>query len=944
MFLPRSYSHHSLLSAIPQIPKLVKDAKQKGYTTLALTDEDSGSGLIEFYNECLKEKINPVLGCSLNILNLVNNSHGENSGGSFSKIAILAKNQQGYQSLLRFITKARVVRENPVYHLTLQDLKEEVENYGNNFKVLILEKNHEFGQCFFSKKEEKARKILNKYLKVLTCDNILVEVFYPGSEDDNVEIQQANLKLVDFLNTFKVKALISPAPRYSSKEEEEAYKVVLAIKNQVKLSEINLDRDFNLPDKNELQEKFSYLKQIQDTSELEKEFNIKIITDYDKHGDDAFFPKFPLEKGQNPAQRLCWESYIGFLIRFHPEVRSKSQWQEIYPYQKLSELVEQAKKIKPDEQRLQIYPENYWEKHSILKYIERLDYELDIINKKGYSEYFLVYGDIMSFCKDHQIVTNTRGSAASSLVGYLININVLDPIMYDLPFERFLNPDRPSPPDIDGDFADDKRDMVIDYIRSKYGQDKVAQIITFGTMLPKAAVRDVGRVLGISYKKCDRLSKLIPTPPQGRKATFDFAFAVSSEVVEVYNKDEECRRIIDIAKKIEGNYRHASSHAAGLLITPTELTNYTPCQWDSEHKTMVSQYDMKICEKVGLVKLDILGITNLAILGNAISLAQARRNLHIDLLNINLEDKSAFELLSKGRTMGTFQLSGATMTRYLVELEPTRVEDLMAMVALYRPGPMANIPEYIKRKKNPKLIKYYVPQMKEWMEPNFGILVYQEDVIMTAINLAGYTWGEVDVLRKGMGKKIQSVIETQHPKFVEGCMKVGGLTKKKAEEIWQAFLPFGAYGFNKSHSASYGMVAYWTAYMKAHYTVEFMTAYMTSEGNNLDKVAQAIVECREMGISVLPPDVNKSMDTFSIEDNHTIRYGLTSVKNLGSDVISEIIREREKGGLFKNIEDFLFRLGANRVLNKRSIEALILSGCLDDLGRIALQDSKILPL
>lgn len=938
MLLPRSYSHHSLLSALPQIPKLIKNAKEKGYTSIALTDEDSGSGLIEFYEACLKENIKPILGATLRIANKEGQEGGFGSKKNFSKIALLAKNKLGYGSLLKLISKSRTIREKPFYHLKIQDVKEEIDK-GDNLFVLLAGNDHELIQNIRVGNLNDSEETIQRYLKNIPAKNLLVEAIYPLKDENLENWRQLNLNLKNLLDKHGIRMVLSPASRYLEKEDEEAFRVVLAIREQTKLAEINLIRDFDLPKVTDLQAQFDFLPDITGTQDLEDQIDIKLQTDYDKHADDAFFPKFKLPSEQQPGQRLIWEAYIGLATRLMPGTKTKQDWQQEYPYNKRLELKEFVAQITPDTSKLLGYPSSYWKEKSVKDYIDRVEYELEIIIQKGYSEYFLVFGDIMGFCRENGIVTNTRGSAAGSLVGYLTNINVLDPLIYDIPFERFLNPFRPSPPDIDGDFADDKRDLVINYIRDRYGDTKVSQIITFGTMLPRAAVRDVGRVLGISYKKCDRLSKLIPIAPQGKKTTFDFAFETSDEVREVYEKDEESRRIVDISRKIEGNYRHASSHAAGLLITPTELTDYAPLQWDSEHKMLVSQYDMKVCEKVGLVKLDILGITNLAILGNAIALTEQRRKIDIDILNIDVSDPKAFELLASGRTMGTFQLSGGAMTRYLVDLRPTRVEDLMAMVALYRPGPMANIPEFIKRKRNPKLAKYFVPKMKDWMEPTFGILVYQEDLLLTAIEVAGYDWGEADVLRKGMGKKIQAVIEGQHPKFVEGCISHGGLSREKAEEIWQAFLPFAAYGFNKAHSASYGMVAYWTAYMKAEYTVEFMTAYMTSESNNLDKIAAAIAECRELGVQVLPPDVNNSYDNFSIENDQIIRYGLKSVKNLGVDLIDYIISERNQSGKFDNIENFLERVGVRGLLTKRNVEALILSGALDSLGAKVLQES-----
>ncbi len=939
MLLARSHSHYSLLSSVPKIKALIKDAKEKGYTTIALTDEDTGSGWVEFYDACKEEGINPALGVTLRLSNISDAPSGfSNQNQGFSKVVLIAKNNAGYKDLLELVSIARTQKENPVYHLDLEDLKAKFDA-GNNLFVSLVSDDHEFHSSITNTNLKQAEQILSQYLKFIPASSLLVELINPDYQGNT--FAQQNQNIVEIANKHSIFAIASPGPRFLDPRDEEAFKVVLAIKKQVRLDGISLQRDFQLLSKTDLDKRFTGFEQTLNTEILENQINIEILTDYDKHADDSFFPKFILPPEQSPDQRLRWETYIGLFVLYHSDQLDRPTWVEKYPYEKRHELIEAAKNIIPDPKKLGGYDAGYWDKTNITDYIERIEYELNIIITKGYADYFLVFGDIMGFCRGQGIVTNTRGSAAGSLVGYLNNINVLDPLRYNVPFERFLNPFRPSPPDIDGDFADDKRDKVIEYVTDKYGSLSVSQIVTFGTMLPRAAVRDVGRVLGIPYKKCDRLSKLIPTAPQGRKTTFAWAFETSAELKEVYENDADTQRIINIALKIEGNHRHASSHAAGLLITPTKLTDYTALQWDSDHKMIVAQYDMKVCEKVGLVKLDILGITNLAILGNAIEITKQRRNEKIDLLNINIYDKKAFELLAKGRTMGTFQLSGGGMTRWLVQLQPTKIEDLMAMVALYRPGPMASIPEYIARKKDPKKIEYLVPEMKDWMEASYGIFVYQEDLLMTAINLAGYDWGEADVLRKGMGKKIQAVIEQQHPKFVEGAVEIGGLDKNKAEEIWQLMVPFGAYGFNKAHSCSYGMVAYWTAYMKAEYTVEFMTAYMTAESNNLDKIASAISECREIGVNVLPPDINKSFDSFTIEDDTTIRYGLSSVKNLGSDVIKFIITEREKNGEFISIEDLIIRMSEYTGFNKRGLEALILSGSLDLLGEKTLSQIKV---
>jgi len=997
MLLARSYSHYSLLSALPKIPELVKRVKEMSYTTLALTDEDSGAGFIEFYETCLAEGIKPCIGVTLRTEKVLPDKSDYVEENKLTKIVFLAKNKAGYYNLLKLISTARTINETPRYHLKLTEIQTELEK-DQGFFVLIPGNDHEILQNLVKNKFEEAETILKKYAELFGAKNVLVELAVKLNNQTEEEVKNLNLKLAEICQKLNLKYIASPASRYFDKTQEEAFRVVLAIRNQTKLDKISLTRDFSLPTKNQLSQTYAYLPESLETEEIENQIDIKIRTDFDKNAQEAYFPKFQLPADQNPRDRLRWESYIGLFERFHPDRKTLEEWKQIYPYENLNKLVNDALEINPDTSKLLGYPQDYWdrgipsnplegggnnpstsenlnsplsgqdkslslkfktsastgyqfsqdpeqitikEKKTIRDYIDRLEHELDIIITKGYPEYFLVFGDIMRFCRENDIITNTRGSAAGSIIGYLNQIVVLDPLVYNLPFERFLNPFRPSPPDIDGDFADDRREEVINYIKEKYGKDSVSQIITFGTMLPKAAVRDVGRVLGVPYSKCDKLSKLIPNAPQGRKTTFEYAFETSPEVQQVYDRDPESKRIIDISKLIEGNFRHASSHAAGVIITPGKLEEFAPIQWDSEHQSLVIQYDMKVAEKAGLIKLDILGITNLAILGNSIKIAKRRHKVELDLFNINMFEERAFQLLARGRTMGTFQLSGEAMTNYLMELEPNKVEDLMAMVALYRPGPMGIIPDYIKRKKDPSKIKYIVPQMEGWMKESLGLLVYQDDLLYTAIYLAGYNWGEADVLRKGMGKKIQAVIEKEHPKFVDGCVKHSGLDKETAEYIWSLIVPFGAYGFNKAHSASYGIVAYWTAYMKSLYTVDFMTAYMTSESNNLDKIASAIRECEAMGITVKPPDINYSRGDFFIEDDKTIRYGLETVKNLGKDVVRFMIKERDASGKFTSLEDFVMRMGGCKTFNKRSLEALIWAGALDELGHKAAVEAGV---
>ncbi len=928
MFLPRSYSHHSLLSAIPQLPALASKAKELGYTYIALSDEDTGSGLIDFYDACKKNEMGFCPASTLRIGNLMATVDSSSFGGGkvYSKICILSQSNLGYKHLVRLISKARVERDSPKAHLLLEDF------VNTNDIFVLLTCDHEIHTHLIADRVGNAQSILDKYFELIAGDNLLVELFWPDiNSPESLELTMSkNLKLINFCKVNNLKYLISPAPRYLTQDDEEIFRAIIAVRDGKRLDDITLTRDFSLPSVEKLKEIFDYCPEAWDTSSITDKIKVDIRTDYDKHANEAFFPHFDLPEGQTPDIALTRDTYLALLTKFNSEGKTAQDYNLQFPYAKTQELIVYTKSIIPNP-NIFGYSTEYWQSKTIEDYCKRIDYELDIIITKGFPAYFLVFADLMTFCRHNSIVTNARGSGAGCLVAYLNRITVLDPLVYDIPFERFLNPMRPSAPDIDGDFADDKRDLVVEYITRKYGSAKVCQIITFGAMLPRAAVRDLGRVLGISYSKCDKLSKIIPSAPQGRKTTFKWAMETSQELADAYDKDDDTRRIIDLAKKVEGNYRHASVHAAGVIISPTILTDYMPLQWDSDRKMIICQYDMRTAEKVGLVKMDILGIANLAILGNAVALTKERRNTDIDLLNIDLSDPKAFDLLTKGRTMGLFQLSGPAMTRYLVQMQPNRVHDLMAMVALYRPGPMANIPDYIKRKHNAKLIKYYVPQMEKWMKESYGILVYQDDLLYTCINLAGYDWAEADTFRKGVGKKVQAILDSQHTRFVDGCFTHSGVSPQIAEAIWDVMVPFAAYGFNKAHAASYGMVAYWTAYMKAEYTVEFMTSLMTSESNNLIKIAEAIKECHEMGIEVLPPDVNKSYNSFTIENDKIIRYGFASVKNLGSDVIDFMIQEREDNGLYTNLENFLDRISNYQQFNKRSLEALIFSGSLDEM-------------
>jgi DNA polymerase-3 subunit alpha len=569
------------------------------------------------------------------------------------------------------------------------------------------------------------------------------------------------------------------------------------------------------------------------------------------------------------------------------------------------------------------------------EYEKRLAYELGIINDKGFAPYFLTVADLLHHAREAGILTTTRGSAAGSLVSYLTGVTNIDPIAYRLPFERFLNPLRPKAPDIDMDIADDRRGELVEYARQKYGADHVAQIGTFGTMMARAAVRDVARALGYAYGVGDRIAKLIPFGSQGFPMTIDHALEIEEDLKKLYQSDEDAETIINTAKRIEGNARHISVHAAGVVIAPSPVTDYSPVQYDPEGATVITQYDMYSLSDeyggVGLLKFDFLGLKNLSVLADAVARVKARTGTTIDIEAIPLDEKKVFAMLGRGETEGVFQLGGGGMTRYLKELEPSSIDDINAMVALYRPGPMDSIPAYIARKKNPSSVTYLDQRMKTILDRSYGIITYQDDVLLIAIEIAGYSWLEADALRKAMGKKIPAEMEAQKEKFIDGCVQKGNLTSAKAEAIWKLIEPFAAYGFNKGHAASYGRLAYQTAYMKALYPADYMAALMTADSGNTDQIAAHVGECVRQGMTVMPPDVNESFETFTVATDTVIRFGLNSIKNFGDGAAKAIIEERTRNGIFESLGDFASRVGTAHI-NRRAIESLIKAGALGRWG------------
>jgi DNA polymerase-3 subunit alpha len=557
--------------------------------------------------------------------------------------------------------------------------------------------------------------------------------------------------------------------------------------------------------------------------------------------------------------------------------------------------------------------------------IDRLEYELSVIKQTGFASYFLIVQDFVNWAKQNRIVVGPgRGSVGGSLVAYLLNITNVDPIKYDLLFERFLNPSRVSLPDIDLDFADRRRDEVIEYVREKYGKEKVAQIITFGTMAARAVVRDVGRALSYPYPFCDQIAKMIPFG-----LTLDETLAKISEFRQLYEMDPKAQKLIEFARKLEGCARHASTHACGVVISSEPLDNICPLQHPTQDdKAIVTQYEMHSIEDLGLLKMDFLGLKNLTIIEDTLSRIYAIQNKKIDIENIPLNDKLTYKLLQKGETIGVFQLESEGMRKYLKQLKPTELEDIVAMVALYRPGPIQFIPDYIAGKHKKKKVEYLHPKLKPILEKTYGICVYQEQLMQIARDLAGFSLAEADVLRKAIGKKIKSLFLEQEKKLIEG-MRKNGISESVAKRIWQWVLPFAHYGFNRSHSCAYALIAYQTAYLKAHFPVEFMSALLTSEQADVERIGFLIEECKKMGIEVLPPDINESWRNFTaIPGKKQIRFGLLAIKNVGVNFVEAVIEERKNRGPFQSIEDFLLRINS-KDLNKKSLESLIKAGVFD---------------
>lgn len=874
------HSMYSLLNAVPTPKELAAAAKADGQDALAITDAGALYGAIDFYNACKKEGVKPIIGLDAFLAPRSRFDKETNIDKPRSRIVLLAKTFAGYQNLIQLVTKSNI--DGFYYRPRIDD--ELLQEFKNDLICIIPSFAGEVAQSLKESNPEKAAERLDWYRSTFGEDCYLEISHHPeifDHEDNQVRIKALAKKT----NT----PLVAAHDIYYIKPEDRlARETMMKIQNGGVVDttgDYDSAENFSFTTQAEMKEWFADVPEaISNTVKIAEQCNVEI-----EIGTHWYFPDYIIESGREPDDELQVTSYEGV------------KWRGL-------DLENEEVKT-------------------------RLDYELSVIKMKGYAKYFLVVGDLLREARERGILTTIRGSVAGSLTTYVLGITNVNPLEYRLPFERFLNPERPSAPDIDMDFADNRRDEIIEYAKTKYGEDKVAQIGTFGTMMARAAVRDVSRALGHSYATGDRIAKLIPMGSQGFAMTIDRALDIEPDLAELYKKDSESREVIDLAKQIEGRVRHLGVHAAGVVIAPLPLNQFVPIQPDPKTGKYITQYEMKSVgeDGVGLLKFDFLGIKNLAILADAVKRVKKIRNVVVDIENIPLDDPKTFEMLTRGETMGLFQLNGTGMTSFLKQLKPSTIHDINAMVALYRPGPMEMIPQYIERKHNPALVSYLDPRMEELLERSFGVITYQDDVMMISIKLAGYSWLEADMLRKAMGKKIPEVMAAEKDKLFKGFIE-HGLSEQKAEQLWKLIEPFAAYGFNKAHAASYGRVAYQTAYMKANFPVEYMSAVLTADSGDTEKISEIIHECERMGIEVLPPDINESFTDFSVvPGTQTIRFGLTTIKNFGAGIAEIIIEERKKNGPFASMQDFLCRIH-DRGLNKKSLEALITTGAFDKFG------------
>ena len=869
------HTEYSLLDGACRIKDLVAQAKKYKMPALAITDHGVMYGAIQFYKEAIRQGVKPIIGCEMYV------AHGSRLDKSSQRketphhLILLVKNNEGYKNLIKLVTLSYL---EGFYYKPRID-KEILREYSNGLIALSACLKGEIAQCILQKDIKKAKEVALDFLDIFGEGNFYLELQKNGIPEQEI----VNENLIEISQELSIPLVATNDIHYINKEDARAHEILLCIQTATNLNDpkrLKFSTDafyFNSPE--EMNENFSKVPQaLENTIRIAEKCNLEINF---RH---AQLPEFEIPPEHNISTYLKELCNKGLNERY-PEITKQLE--------------------------------------------ERLEYELSVIKKMEFEPYFLIVWDFVRYAKEKGIMVGPgRGSAAGSLVAFCLNITNIDPMAYGLLFERFLNPERISMPDFDIDFCYERREEVIQYVSEKYGKDKVAQIITFGTMAARAAVRDVGRALGIPYAQVDTIAKMIPFEPN---ITIKKALNAESRIKKAMTEDKNIKELIDTASSLEGLARHASTHAAGIVLSRKPLTDYVPLQKTAEGETC-TQYAMAELEELGLLKMDFLGLRTLTVISNALKIIKHTRGEQIDISKIPLDDKKVYKMLSKGNCAGIFQLESEGMRDLVKRLKPKNIEDITALLALYRPGPLGSgmIEDFINGKKGIVEIKYPHPCLESILKETYGVIVYQEQVMKIASELAGFTLGQADILRKAMGKKQKGVMEKQRELFIKGAQK-NNIKKKTAAEIFDLIAYFAGYGFNKSHSVSYAFISYQTAYLKTHYTIEYMASLLTTIMGNNDKVALYIKECRNMNIEILPPDINQSLVNFTVVEGKAIRFGLAAVKNVGEKAIKSIIEERKINSNFTSFLDFCHRVDL-RVVNKRVIESLIKCGAFDSIG------------
>ena len=907
-----NHTHYSLLDGLTKIPELVEFIKNDGMQAVAVTDHGTMSGLVELYKECNAAGIKPLLGLEAYVAARKMTDKDPAHDKQRFHITLIAMNNKGFENLCRIMSNAEV---NGKYYKPRTD-HDELEKYNEGIICLSGCMGSEISEAIRAGDDKRALELIDWYRNVFK-DRFYLEMQdhgHPKSSTHSAEQKKVNDWHMAHYKELGLPIVVTCDAHYLKKEDQDAHEVLLCIGTAANLSDQNRmtlkDYDLHVIPAAEIIEHW------QDTCP-EAVLNTKAIADrcnVDLQLGRILIPKFPVPDGEDEKTYLDKLVFQGLVYRYGGK--------ELKDTVDLS--VEECRKIleKVDESRDDLH-----------KVLPRIDYELSVVDKMGYNGYFLIVQDFINWGKAQRIVYGPgRGSAAGSILAYALRITELDPLKYDLLFERFLNPDRISMPDIDTDIQDTRRDEVIEYCSKKYGFDRVSNIATFGKMMAKNAVRDVARVLEVPYAEADRLAKMVPDPVQGHHVKLANAIKEVPDLKHEYETNPTSKEVIDFASRLEGTIRNHGVHACGVIIAPDDLVKFLPLEVSAKGP-IAAQFPMGQVEEIGLLKMDFLGLSNLSVINNALRMIRKVYHDDIDLSKISLDDPETYALLQRAETTGVFQLESAGMKRYLRDLKASTFEDIIAMVALYRPGPMQFIDSFIRRKHGEEEITYLHPGLENSLKNTYGIMIYQEQFMQISKEWCGFTGGQADTLRKAVGKKKIDLMKKVKPEFIKGAVEIGGATEEIAETFWAQLLEFANYCFNKSHAACYALIAYWTAYLKAHYPDAFMAALMTADMRWTDRLAIEIAECKRMGLKVLGPDINESYGDFGIVGGEkTIRFGLSGIKNMGKSLVEEIvIPERDKNGPFKSICDFAKRVDSTK-FNKKSWEAAIKTGAFDRFG------------